>query len=225
MRWKTWVFDCDGVLLNSNAIKREAMYQTALDFGSENAKKLIAFHIKHGGISREIKFRWFLENIMETNIGIEKQINEMKMNYSKKLWENILSCEEADNLQKILNHLKKNKVKTFVVSGSDQDELREILKRRNIDNFFDGIYGAPENKDQILSREIQSCKIEQPAVFLGDSQYDYEASTRLNMDFVFLYEWTDFEGWDDFFKDKNQVTTMRDINQFFTSIVSTEEGI
>ena len=58
--YDTFVFDCDGVILNSNEYKSEAFFKSTLKYGKENAKNL-RYHIKNGGISRNIKFKYFLK--------------------------------------------------------------------------------------------------------------------------------------------------------------------
>lgn len=40
-RYRTLVFDCDGVLLNSNMVKTQAFYSTALPYGEKAAKELV----------------------------------------------------------------------------------------------------------------------------------------------------------------------------------------
>jgi phosphoglycolate phosphatase-like HAD superfamily hydrolase len=34
-----------------------------------------------------------------------------------------------------------------------------------------------------------------PALFIGDSKYDYEAATRAGLDFIFLSNWTEVADW------------------------------
>ena len=63
-----------------------------------------------------------------------------------------------------------------------------------------GIFGSPDSKNEILSREINNKNIIFPAIFIGDSKYDYLASKEFNIDFLFLTEWTEFEGWRDYCK-------------------------
>jgi phosphoglycolate phosphatase-like HAD superfamily hydrolase len=36
-----------------------------------------------------------------------------------------------------------------------------------------------------------------PVIFFGDSKYDIEVAKKFNLDFVFVYEWTDFKLWKD----------------------------
>ena len=46
--YDTFVFDCDGVILNSNNYKSEAFFKSTLKYGKENAKKFKNYHIKNG---------------------------------------------------------------------------------------------------------------------------------------------------------------------------------
>ena len=86
MKWKTWVFDCDGVLLNSNGVKSEAMYRSALKYGAANADHLVQYHISNGGIGRTIKFRWFIREFLGINKGVEEEVSALNREYRKNLW-------------------------------------------------------------------------------------------------------------------------------------------
>ena len=44
-RYHSLIFDCDGVILNSNQIKSDAFYNVAKQFGDIAAKKLLKFHL------------------------------------------------------------------------------------------------------------------------------------------------------------------------------------
>jgi len=64
LSYKSWIFDCDGVLLDSNRVKTEAFHSAVLDYGCEYADRLVAYHVEHGGISRFKKFEYFFDNIL-----------------------------------------------------------------------------------------------------------------------------------------------------------------
>ena len=65
--YKTLVFDCDGVVLNSNQLKIQAYSDVAIKFGANKtqAQALVKYHVKLGGISRYPKFEYFLREIMQ----------------------------------------------------------------------------------------------------------------------------------------------------------------
>ena len=67
-KYKTFVFDCDGVVLNSNQIKTDAFYEAAKAYGSENAQALKDYHIQNGGVSRYEKFKYFILDILGREI-------------------------------------------------------------------------------------------------------------------------------------------------------------
>ena len=51
LKYNTLIFDCDGVILNSNNIKSKAFYDVALPYGVKAAEELYTYHIKNNGIS------------------------------------------------------------------------------------------------------------------------------------------------------------------------------
>jgi phosphoglycolate phosphatase-like HAD superfamily hydrolase len=94
----------------------------------------------------------------------------------------------------------------MMLSGGDQAELRKIFARRGLAELFEaGIFGGPDTKDIVLSREIASSNIQFPALFIGDSKYDYQASTSAGLDFVFLSGWTEVRDWQEFCTQNNIV--------------------
>ena len=98
-QYKTILFDCDGVVLNSNFLKIEAYRLTALEFGAseEDAMKLVNHHIEYTGISRNIKFTYFLEKILHKTVD-DVSMNHLlnQLNYEvERLLEN---CEIAQGL-------------------------------------------------------------------------------------------------------------------------------
>ena len=61
------IFDCDGVILNSNKIKTRAFRMASFAFGYEASNSLESYHLKNGGVSRYAKFDYFLKNIVPIN--------------------------------------------------------------------------------------------------------------------------------------------------------------
>lgn len=191
-KYQTLVFDCDGVVLNSNKVKTEAFYKAALPYGEGAARQLVDYHVARGGISRYKKFEWFLENVVAANA--RPDINELLGLYASEVRRGLLSCEIAQGLAELREKTKLSN--WLIVSGGDQRELREVFAQRGIAELFDsGIFGSPESKDEILDRELRNGNIKEKAVFLGDSLYDYQASSLVGLDFIFVSKWTEMEGW------------------------------
>ena len=201
LKYNTLIFDCDGVILNSNNIKSKAFYDVALPYGVKAAEELYTYHIKNNGISRYEKFRYFLTNIICKKIESD-ELKHLLNNFSKKVVSELLLCEITSNL-KALRLITKN-TKWFVVSGGDQNELRHVFQERQIEYLFDGgIFGSPDDKNKIIKREINPRSKYHPILFLGDSYYDYLVSKENKIDFIFVKKWTDFQDWQKFVEEEN----------------------
>lgn len=190
--YTTLVFDCDGVVLDSNKVKTEAFYQATLPYGEAAAKAMVDYHVANGGISRYKKFAYFLEQIAPGYASQQQgpDLDALLHAYASHVRDGLLSCAMAPGLEALRN--KTSDARWLIVSGGDQAELRDVFTQRGIAQWFDGgIFGSPDTKDEILARELAKGNIQQPALFLGDSKYDYEASKRAGLDFVFLTEWSD----------------------------------
>jgi len=197
-QYKTLVFDCDGVVLNSNKIKTQAFYDVAKTYGHEPAQILKDYHVQNGGISRYAKFEYFLTEILGKRID-QAELKQLLENFAHEVKKALLICEVAEGMDKL--KAKTKHANWIIVSGGDQVELREVFAEKRLDKYFDaGIFGSPDTKDIILAREIENGNITMPALFIGDSKYDYQASQNAGLDFVLLSNWTDLNSWDDFCK-------------------------
>ena len=189
----TLVFDCDGVILNSNRVKTDAFYQAALPYGEAAAQALVSYHVQNGGVSRYKKFAYFLEHIVKSESS-GPGLDELLSQYAAQVHEGLMTCDIAAGLASLRE--RTSSARWLIVSGGDQSELREVFKARGIAELFDsGIFGSPDTKDEILARELHHGNIQVPALFLGDSKYDYQAATAAGLDFVFISAWSEVENW------------------------------
>lgn len=217
-KYKTLVFDCDGVIFNSNTLKTDAFRKVALTFGKAEAEALVDYHIQNGGISRREKFKFFIEKIIKdhplrsnNNGNMEKLLSE----FSEYISIRFNQCELAEGIP-ALRKLTSN-TKWIVVSASEQAELRNIFSQRNISKYYDGIFGGPTPKDMILYRKVEERTIELPAVYIGDSIADFVASKKNGIDFIFVYGWSDLRNWKTFIS-KNQICAVEKLSDLFKLI-------
>lgn len=187
------VFDCDGVIMDSNAIKTSAFFNAALPYGRREAEALVEYHRNHGGVSRYVKFEYFLRNVVGTAVD-HPSLALLLDTYAREIRQGLRTCRIDPGLEPLRKGTAQ--ARWMVVSGSDQDELRDVFRQRNLTQYFDGgVFGSPDTKDQILDRELATANIVRPALFVGDSRFDHEVAVRAGLDFVFVSDWTDFTDW------------------------------
>ena len=211
-QYSTLVFDCDGVILNSNFQKIEAYRNAAIIFGAETheAEALVKYHIELTGISRNIKFHYFLETIMGRK-ATEDDMNFLIKSLNNEVISLLKNCEITSELEGLK---KQTQGKTWMIaSGGDQEELRFLFSDKKIDHLFDGgIFGSPKSKHEIIESHISGDTFH-PALFLGDSLYDIETAKKYNLDFIFVSDWTDLENWESICKSYNveSIKTVSDL--------------
>lgn len=212
--YATLVFDCDGVVLNSNRVKTDAFYQAALPYGEAAARALVEHHVAHGGVSRYKKFAYFLEQIVPASAADRQgpDLDGLLQRYADEVHEGLLGCEIARGLEALREQTPH--ARWLIVSGGDQAELREVFAQRGIAEWFDGgIFGSPDTKNEILARELATANIQQSALFLGDSRYDYQAADAAGLDFVFLSGWSEVADWKEWVQE-NDLVSVNSVGSF-----------
>jgi HAD superfamily hydrolase (TIGR01549 family) len=209
-KYKSIVFDCDGVVLDSNVVKTEAYFRTAKSLGAtdEQAQALVDYHVRLGGISRYHKFDYYLREITHQPVT-QEAIQILLDEFARELEVVLMECEIAEGLDALRQATPQ--AKWMILSGGDQQEIRTLFAKRDLAKFFDGgLFGSPDNKDTVLAREKENGHLQFPALFIGDSKYDFEAATRAGLDFVFLSDWTEVADWQDYCK-KNQINVAKNL--------------
>ena len=208
--YKSLIFDCDGVVLNSNKIKTEAFRKIFQPFGLDLANEMVRYHVNHGGISRYKKIDYFLENYLKNQKKeyFQDLKKDLLKNFSEIVIKKLVESEVCQNLE--LLKIKTKNSKWFIVSGGDEKELNHTFKLKKISSLFNGgIYGSPSSKYEIIQDEIKKGNIIQPAIYFGDSKLDYEVADFFGFDFAFVYQWTEFKNWKSYFSDKKKVKIIK----------------
>lgn len=169
------IFDCDGVLIESVDAKTRAFAKVGKIFGQEASDALVAYHVKHGGVNRIEKFRWFFAKVLkrEPKPG---EINKLADLFAEYSFGEVLVAQDVPGVLSVLNNWH-GRVPMYVASGAPQLELERILKHLDMARYFEKIYGAPPGKTQLL-RGILAESGANPAnsIMIGDSSSDMYAA-------------------------------------------------
>ena len=206
---KSLIFDCDGVILNSNKVKKAAYYKVAFSYyGDRLANLLLEYLAKNTGKPREYFFTHFLNNIVPSQT-LGPSVEELVIEVGEEIHKGLMKCEISQSLFELRENTPD--LKWLVVSGGVESELRDIFTKRSLLDLFDaGVYGGPMTKDEILNSLIKENKIEFPALYLGDSMYDHKAANRANLDFLFVSEWSSFKDWKNYCNE-NKIVSIKSL--------------
>jgi phosphoglycolate phosphatase-like HAD superfamily hydrolase len=193
-KYDTFIFDNDGVIIDSNNAKTEAFIKALDGERTDLIDKFVKYHHNHGGVSRYEKIKHFFLNIKQDkdcNSAIEKALEKYSF-FAKKA---LLNSRLIPGVEDFLGLLKENNRAIHVVSGSDQNELIDVYQARGLDKYFNSVFGSPRKKSDIVQKIVND-GINLPAVYFGDAFLDYSVALEHNLDFIFIShgsEWLDGE--------------------------------
>jgi phosphoglycolate phosphatase-like HAD superfamily hydrolase len=185
MDYDFYIFDCDGVILDSNSIKSNAFAKALEGDPQALILELISYHLKNGGISRYEKFDYYY-NVINPSKNPKKDIKNALKRFGDYVFVELLKCNLIPGILDYLEELKKKGSFCFVNSGSDEAELNKIFKDRGIDHFFRKIKGSPSSKNANNQAILKDLDVNMRGVFFGDSNLDYKTAKEFNLDFIFI---------------------------------------
>ena len=191
--YKLLIFDCDGVILDSNAVKTEAFRKLAEPFGSAVTERFIKYHRDNGGISRYVKLRQLLD--LGGVAQQDRRLAALLDAFAAAVRQGLMHCPVAADLERLRTVTAD--ARWAIASGGDQEELRDVLSARGLSVLFDaGIHGSPTAKVEHVRRLVaEHAGTPSTALMLGDSRLDHEAAAACGTDFLFLSDWTDYDDW------------------------------
>ncbi|MBB5022899.1 phosphoglycolate phosphatase-like HAD superfamily hydrolase [Desulfurispira natronophila] len=177
-------FDFDGVILDSVDIKTQAFAALFEPYGQEVQRLVVEYHLAHGGVSRFEKFKYFF------NIILQQELSEVAAQYlgerfNSLVFEGILAAPFVPGALESLEALRDRGIPAFVVSGTPEDELREIVKQRELDGFFREVHGSPRLKDVIVGDVLLRYGLRPyECILVGDAMTDYVAAKACSVPFL-----------------------------------------
>ena len=158
---KNILWDFDGVILDSMAVRDWGFKEIFKDFPQEQVDKLLQYHTLNGGLSRYVKIRYFYNEILGKEIS-ELEVLEFANEFSLLMKKELINPKNL--IQDSLNFIKENykNYNFHIVSGSDQEELRFLCKELAIDHYFLSIFGSPTPKKQLVKNLLDSKEKQRP---------------------------------------------------------------
>ena len=176
------VFDFDGVILESAAIKGAAFEELFAD-ATEHLESIRAHHLANLGVSRFEKFDWIYENLFQSPLSASKR-QELGHKYSELVFAESSSCPFVPGALELVERLS-GRVPLFIASATPQAELEIIVRKRGLERFFAGVFGSPPAKGLTLAEIVGNEGFEADAVLMiGDGMSDLDAAREAGCLFV-----------------------------------------
>ncbi len=182
-KYDALMFDFDGVICDSVDVKTQAFKALYEHHGPDIWQAVVRYHHDHGGISRYEKIRHY-ERLVHGTEPDQKTVNKLAGKFSDLVVQKVV---ESDYIEGALEALQQTStyLSLYVVSGTPEDELRHIVQARGLSGFFDGIYGSPRLKHDIISSVLDEHGFSPSrCLMIGDAMTDYSAAQETFLDFL-----------------------------------------
>ena len=176
-KFSHFIFDIDGVILNSKSNMRLSWIKTNNKF---NLKKNFSKYFENIGLP----FNKILKNI-----GINSNFKEIENEYKKNSIKYSKKITIYKKIKNFLIHLDENKIDYYVVTSKDLNRTKKFLSHYKI--FPKSIhcpskkYKGKPNPD-LLNHCIKLNKLnKKQCCYVGDTEFDYIASKKAKINFIF----------------------------------------
>ena len=206
-KYQTIIFDCDGVILNSNDLKIAAL-QLSLEYISAPSNFIDwatnEFRTNFGRTRAE-HYKMFFINAQLKGLHIKQEdINISIKCYAENVVKLYKDCEVISETIEYIKNLPLSS-KIFVVSASDQAELRSVLPAKCLRIQPNRIYGGPLTKIENINN-VMNLTGQNLYYFYGDSVQDAKAAIECGVEFYGLSKYSaDEKSLRDFCISKNLV--------------------
>ncbi len=177
------IFDFDGVLVESVAVKGTAFGALYADHGPEFQQQVVEYHEAHGGVSRFDKIRYYEEQLLGRSVT-EGDIKNLAQRFSDIVEEQVVACPAVAGALKFLeeNHAR---LPLFVASATPQEELERIVSKRSMSVYFRGVYGSPASKAQNIKSVLETYRYDADRTFMiGDTMSDFKGAKEAGVKFI-----------------------------------------
>lgn len=177
-------FDFDGVIAQSLEVKKTAFAALFAPLGPKIQEAAVRFHVEHGGMPRHTKMRHCLEQLAGRPAS-DALVDKLVHRFAELVFEGVVDAPLLPHVEATLQALCKAGCPTFLVSGTPEEEMRQIAESKELAHYFQGIFGAPRPKNRIL-RELLKQTGFRPAhcLFVGDALADMQAAQEHNLIFL-----------------------------------------
>src|SRR5829696_1848375 len=185
------IFDCDGVLLDSNRIKSEGFRSALAEEPAEQVERFFAYLHANAGLMRDALFEHYFRSIAPRTDWASPVADAIRV-FGKHTMESLLACAQIPGAAELVQTLSDAGVPCVVVSAARPDDLELILSEKGMQYLFAAVRGGDRTKIAHIASLIDEGTVRAPLVYFGDSRVDMEAAEAFGARFVFVSAGTDW---------------------------------
>ncbi len=183
MKFQAIIFDFDGVLVESVAVKGLAFGALYEGEGSEFQAQVIAYHEAHGGVSRFDKIRYFEEELLGRKVS-DEDVKIIASRFSDLVEERVVGCEPVSGALEFLEEFS-GRLPLFVASATPTEELKRIVEKRSMAAHFKGVYGSPASKAENIAAILEAFQYDADrTLMIGDTMSDFKGASMVGVEFL-----------------------------------------
>ena len=182
---KAIFWDFDGVIADSVNVKTDAFYELYLPYGKEVAEKVKEYHLANGGVSRFKKFEYWETELLGKPAPVPQSvIDDLASRFSSLVMEKVI---KAPYIKGVYDTIVKysTKVSNYIISGTPEGEMKDIINGRGLTPYFKDVLGSPETKEALTTKLIKREGFDsREVIFIGDAPSDYRSAELNNTWFI-----------------------------------------
>ncbi len=179
------IFDFDGTLVDSNAIKRACFFEVARHLpGSDGLLNEILADPEAG--DRYAVFEQFVSRHPTAGRG-SADAKGLASRYTALCETRIVQAPEIAGASEVIGTLKKAGLYLAISSATPQTTLLRIVAARGMSDFFEEVLGTPEDKRSHIEQVLHHTgRTPSNIVYVGDSEMDQQAALTTDCHFIGL---------------------------------------
>ena len=176
------IFDFDGVIVESTAIKVKAFRELFADRPA-TIEAVVEFHRHNAGIDRLTKFEMIYRDILHETLNAERKA-ALARRFQDLVEERVGACPMVVGAAALLTALDGH-VPMAVVSATPQAEIERIVIRRGLERYFRVVRGSPPDKTRSVHALLAAEGWHAARVLMvGDSAADFAAAHANGLAFI-----------------------------------------
>jgi phosphoglycolate phosphatase-like HAD superfamily hydrolase len=179
---KVLAFDFDGVILESVAIKDQAVFVLFQNATLEERRRVLELHRKTPGINRRDRITLLLTEGLGREAP-QEVVGALLDRFAKLVWHGLMSCTEVRGIRDFLKTMAD--IPCYVVSASPEEELLVVAEQRNLSRYFVDLLGTPPPKSELLRLIMTREGVPAESIlFIGDKISDFKAARNVGTHFI-----------------------------------------